>query len=94
MLHAVNSRILRGDNPFGVTPELDVVQQPRTDVPFWNETWFFSAGSPENEIGFFIHAGVLAELSIIRDGKVAEMRIYFHRAGTLGLRSPATRSVS
>ena len=36
----------------------------------------------------------LAELSIIRDGKVAEMRIYFHRAGTLGLRSPATRSVS
>jgi ketosteroid isomerase-like protein len=36
----------------------------------------------------------LAELSIIRDGKVAEMRIYFHDAGTLALRSPANRPVS
>ena len=36
----------------------------------------------------------LAELSIIEDGKVVEMRIYFHDAGMLALRSPATRPVS
>ena len=58
MLHATNSRIILGDNPFSIAPELDVVQTPKTDVPLWNETWFFSSWSPETEVGFFIHAGV------------------------------------
>jgi hypothetical protein len=58
MLHATDSRTVRGENPFEVPPELDEVQEPRIDVPLWSETWFFSTWSPENEVGFFIHAGV------------------------------------
>jgi hypothetical protein len=53
-----HARVLRGNNPFDVAPERDAVQPPATDVPLWNETWFFSTWSPENEIGLFVHAGV------------------------------------
>ena len=57
MLHPATSRVLTGDNPFDVAPELDYFQGPRTDVPLWNETWFFSTWSPASETGIFIHAG-------------------------------------
>jgi hypothetical protein len=57
VLHPAGSRVVAGDNPFDVAPELDYFQGPRTDVPLWNETWFFSSWSPGSGVGVFIHAG-------------------------------------
>jgi hypothetical protein len=57
VLHPAISRVLEGDNPFDVAPELDYFQGPRADVPLWNETWFFSSWSPGSDVGIFIHAG-------------------------------------
>jgi hypothetical protein len=56
-MHPTISRVLHGENPFGVSPGLDWFQGPRTDVPLWNETFFFSTWSPATETGIFIHTG-------------------------------------
>jgi hypothetical protein len=52
------SRVLTGPNPFEVATGLDYRHQPRPEVPCYSETWFFSAWSPEQGVGVFIHAGV------------------------------------
>lgn len=57
MLHPATSRVLEGDNPFHVAPELDYFQGARADMPLWNETWFFSSWSPATKVGIFIHTG-------------------------------------
>lgn len=57
MLHPSGTKVLSGDNPFGVLHEHDYFLGAKPDIQFWNETWFFSSWSPSEEVGVFIHAG-------------------------------------
>jgi hypothetical protein len=52
-----SSRILRGDNPFGVLAEHELLHPVQHDVPHWSETMFFQIWSPDNGVGIFIHIG-------------------------------------
>lgn len=51
------SRILHGDNPFGVQPEHELLHPVRRDVTNWSETQFFQVWSPEAGVGVFVHIG-------------------------------------
>jgi hypothetical protein len=47
----------RVTNHFGTHPEKDYFQSPNRDVPHWNETGFFSAYNPDQNVGVFTHVG-------------------------------------
>lgn len=51
------TRVLLGDNPFGVDPELDLLHQVAADVPGWSETMYFHIWSPATGVGAFVHTG-------------------------------------
>jgi hypothetical protein len=58
---APKSRIIVGDNPFGVAAADDLLSTPKHDVPLWSETMFFLVWSPEEGVGFWLHVGVVPE---------------------------------
>lgn len=51
------ARVLLGDNPFGVDPELDLLHDVAADVPGWSETMYFHVWSPASGVGAFVHTG-------------------------------------
>jgi hypothetical protein len=57
MSHTSESRVLHGDNPFGVRPEDELLHSVQRDVKDWSETQFFQVWSPEAGVGFFVHIG-------------------------------------
>jgi hypothetical protein len=50
-------RLIAGNNPFAVDPELDLLHKAPADVPGWSETMFFHAWSPRDGVGVFVHTG-------------------------------------
>ncbi|HTK65624.1 MAG TPA: hypothetical protein VL595_24795 [Pseudonocardia sp.] len=56
------SRVLAGDNPFGVDPDhYSRSAPPDYSDPLWSETHFWSAWNPDDGVGFFIHVGTTPE---------------------------------
>jgi hypothetical protein len=54
-------RVLTGDNPFGVLPELDLLR-PTRDVPNYSETMYFAVCDRNvPDLGLFLHTGRLTE---------------------------------
>lgn len=51
-------RVVHGDNPFAVDPELDRFAVPPTGDPLWSETMMFAAWSPQQQVGVWVHCGV------------------------------------
>lgn len=58
MYELAPSRVLTGDNPFQVASELDYVHAPQIDQLYYSETFYFSAWSPAEGVGVFVHAGI------------------------------------
>ncbi|SNC62648.1 hypothetical protein SAMN04487881_0705 [Marinobacter sp. es.048] len=58
---AAQPRVLTGSNPFELDPENDYLAPPKHDVPLWSETMFFMVWSPEQEVGVWLHVGVVPE---------------------------------
>jgi hypothetical protein len=50
-------RVLTGDNPFAVAPEVDLPHPVPHDVPGWGETMYFHVWSPQQGVGVFVHIG-------------------------------------
>lgn len=50
-------RLLPGDNPFGVDPELDLLHPVPAEGRLWSETMFFHIWAPESGVGVFVHVG-------------------------------------
>ncbi len=62
MATETRSRLLTGDNPFGVAADhYTHCAAPDYQDFLWSETHFWSAWNPEEGVGFFIHAGVAPE---------------------------------
>lgn len=57
MPQVVGSRVLHGDNPFGVKPEHELLHPVQRDVKNWSETQFFQVWSPDAGVGIFVHIG-------------------------------------
>ncbi|UZF55854.1 hypothetical protein [Gordonia polyisoprenivorans] len=54
---STKTQIIKGNNPFQVHPDTDLLHPPSWSVPGWSETMFFHVWSPENGVGVFIHCG-------------------------------------
>jgi hypothetical protein len=56
------SRVLTGDNPFGVSPDhYRRCAEPDYSDELWSETHFWSAWNPDEGVGLFIHVGTTPE---------------------------------
>jgi hypothetical protein len=91
MIHESGHRVLAGDNPFEVTAESGSPHPAPVDVPLWNETFFFSAWSPVNGVGYFIHAGsdpadpalrFAQVIAYLPDGRLVTNRSWGRPSGT------------
>jgi hypothetical protein len=50
-------RVLEGENPFGVPPELDYLLEPQYDVPAYSETCWYVLWDTSQEVGLMLHCG-------------------------------------
>ena len=55
------TQTLHGDNPFQLDPRSDLLATPDHDSSLWSETMFFVVWSPEQQVGLWLHMGVVPE---------------------------------